>query len=364
MSLTSEVEIPADQVVSDEIPASLWNMLPANGKYIKTVLDFSGYTTCEPFLTMKDHKDLQPAFDCVRENENLLNGDDDLERFKKNPSQVKLLPGHMKLMDKFIDKVKSLKRNLSTSDHPPSKTKRRNVPKAKAEESTPDDNSDENSVLATLRNNMETWFKTVPNAETIAGANKFTSSMQTVLFELSKSPLQGATPTPTFTCQVCDHRLTITRSQTKGLYILSNVQRHITKNCWISKSSAKVAQKSPQGSKQDFFSPKSGQTKSSSSSSSNQGAGQTIVVIGDESDTFAWRTSPTIVAEDVIGNTEVRFDITPLKHKEQRTIDAKDDDPSDDYQEQLTDTTETAGGNLDDQQPSTSNAVMKNESKN
>ena len=85
MSLTSEVEIPADEVLSDEIPCSVWNLLPASAQYIKTVLDFSGYTTFEPFLTMKNHNDLQLAFDCVRADANLLTGEESLTYSKKTP---------------------------------------------------------------------------------------------------------------------------------------------------------------------------------------------------------------------------------------------------------------------------------------
>ena len=138
-------------------------------------------------------------------------------------------------MDKFIDKIKSLKRESSTSAHSLSKAKRPNVPKVKGGEKTPDNNSDENVVLDTLRKNMEAWFKTVPNAGAIALEKKFTSPMQAVLFQFSKSPLQGATPTPTYTCQVCKHTLTITRSVTGGVYLLSNVQRHITKTARLQK---------------------------------------------------------------------------------------------------------------------------------
>ena len=53
-------------------------MLPPNGQYVRPVLEFSGYTTFESYMGMKDHKDLLPAFEFLQENHDLLSGDEEL----------------------------------------------------------------------------------------------------------------------------------------------------------------------------------------------------------------------------------------------------------------------------------------------
>ena len=69
---------------------------------------FAGYNTCESYASMKNAG--EPAFIFVRENQEIINDTNILGIFKDFPSKVKLLPGLVPVMNKFIDAVKSLKR--------------------------------------------------------------------------------------------------------------------------------------------------------------------------------------------------------------------------------------------------------------
>ena len=71
---------------------------------------FAGYNTCESYASIKNASDLEPAFVFVRENQEIINDTKILGIFKDFPSKVKLLPGLVPVMNKFIDAVKSLKR--------------------------------------------------------------------------------------------------------------------------------------------------------------------------------------------------------------------------------------------------------------
>ena len=77
-----------------------------------------------------------------------------------------------------------------------------------------------------------------------------------------------------------------------------------------------------------YFTPRSAEAKSSSPVNSSRVTGPTIV-LGDETDNFTYRTEPTIVATEVIGDTEVSFTIGSVNHKEQQTIRTTDENLSD-----------------------------------
>lgn len=277
-------------------------MLRSLPNYVKTVLEFSGYDNYEAFLSIKDHNDLQPAFKFVKENKDLLSGDEDLGIFKKNPAKLMLLPGHIKIVDKFIENLKSHKRRSLCEPQ----AKRTKITTKRCDETSSGNKGE--VIINTLLKNMEIWFSSLSNAESLAALTNFSSPMETVHFDLVSSPIEGLAPTPTFTCQVCKSRLTITRCKSRGVYILSNVQRHINRNCWIGKK-AKTGHTTNQNLL--FFYTKDDQhaSTSSSSSSSSSSTVPSTLIIGDDTDEFVIQTEPTIVAQDLIGETEVSFTV-------------------------------------------------------
>lgn len=270
-------------------------------------------------MSMKDHNDLQPAFEFVKENKFLLSGDEDLGIFTNDPSKLLLLPGHKRIMDNFIKNVKSSKKK-SICEQPSKKKKRLKTSTERSKEIL--EKANQESILLTLSKKMEIWFSLVPDADILAEKLKFSSPMQTVQFEILKSPLQGSMPTPIFTCQVCKAKLTITKCKLKDVYKLSNAQRHINKTCWVAKSRANFSGKT-QNLKPYFFYPESFQQDSSSSSSSTLSVSLTqsdssTVIVSDESDDFTCQTTPFIVAQDVVGDTEVSFAVANLSHKKMK----------------------------------------------
>lgn len=153
--------------------------------YLKNLLlEFSGY---EAFLSIKDHNDLHPAFQFVKENKDLLSGGEDLGIFKKDPSKLMLLSGHKKIMDKFIEYVKCLKKR-SLCEPQSKETKCIKIMSARCDETLSGDKGE--LILNTLRKNMETWFSSLPNAKSLAALSNFSSPMQTIQFDLSNSPIE------------------------------------------------------------------------------------------------------------------------------------------------------------------------------
>ena len=100
---------PSDDVTDDDIPQSVWNIIPKSSAYMKNILKFSGYTTRESFALINGLDDLQKVFDFVKENSELIDPES-LGIFAHNPEKLKILPGVEGIVRRFLNKIKSLKR--------------------------------------------------------------------------------------------------------------------------------------------------------------------------------------------------------------------------------------------------------------
>ena len=177
-------------------------------------------------------------------------------------------------------------------------------------------------------------------------------------------------PTPIFICNVCKKEISITKCKSKDVYILSNVQRHILKSCWIKNNAPSENKSANQKPLHPFFQPKSSSSSEISSSKSNITSRMPTVEVGDKNDSFQLLYTPPPISKEFTGDTEVSFRIETSQSQSTETIKSEPQSTQATaiQQRQSTSTTNiqndpqqptSMGDNHDDQNQSTENAVIK-----
>ena len=233
--------------VDGVVPEELWSMFPAKGNYLKNILIFTGYETCESILTLSNENELNEVFGFIRETLDLIDESDKkrmLGIFEKLPQKVSLLSGLKPVLGKFIQAVRSFKYPAKTFENV-LQPKRRKISSHKSESVVrePDNITINFSVSSdrseTLKGKMLTWLNKKPNCQKYAKQIDF-AIVDTFKFTQSNSsfPYSSSSSRETnfiFHYCVCRIEIVMTKKQ-NGSILLSNAQRHISNNCWLNET--------------------------------------------------------------------------------------------------------------------------------
>ena len=211
------------------IPEKLWKIFPSHGSYLVHILKFCGYQSRETILKLKDEKEVAKMFEFAAQHHDLLDQEEKILTFgifARKPTAVSILPGLTPVFRRFIKEVEDLvpkpKQSASKFFQKSTSSPSSSLPAAASKSSANKEVTIE-SITARMENWLDKEKKKNPH---------FSTSVEDVMKKCLISITENGQFR--FKCkqQGCSEVFMLTISS--GFCNLSNVQRHITKSCWLS----------------------------------------------------------------------------------------------------------------------------------
>ena len=95
------------------IPEHLWNIIPESGQYIVEVMKFCGYSDLESISKLKDPKEREKMFSCMREISETIETQAERKNlfgiFCEAPDKLRILPGLERTFNRFLEEVEKVR---------------------------------------------------------------------------------------------------------------------------------------------------------------------------------------------------------------------------------------------------------------
>ena len=212
---------------NDAIPEAAWNIFPENGKYLKKILDFGGYSTRKSLESLEKEGEVEKLFEFIRDIAEDI--DDEEERkellgvFHKNPKKLKILPGLADIFQRFIanNKPEKIDGRKSSSSQPVFSKSVPPVNKSAGD-------IDESVTSSSLTEQLEEWVSYKFEE------NHLQERLQNCLKEQFKDTFSLDVSKKECICLCCKQTLMMPKKNYSGKIKLSitNITRHL-KNCWL-----------------------------------------------------------------------------------------------------------------------------------
>ena len=225
---------------SDAIPESAWNVFPESGSYIKNIMIYGGYSTRKSLNTLQKKEELEALFNFIREMADDMTEEerrDLLGVFNRNPQKLRIIPGCVAILEKFIEDNKSKSKegenfllgSLSTSNSSSSgrTNSKMNVTLLNTSAGEIDDSVTEESVSDQLKE----WWDSILKEDGML-AEKLVNCKKDSFADTFSMKWTG--DDRKCICEICEVPLVLPKKYKKDSVVLSisNVTKHM-KNCWL-----------------------------------------------------------------------------------------------------------------------------------
>ena len=215
---------------NDAIPEAAWNVFPENGKYLKKILDYGGYSTRKSLESLEKEGEVAKLFEFVRDISEDI--DDEEERkellgvFHKNPKKLQILPGLFEVFQSFISNNKRGK-----IDGRKSRSSQPVFSKSPPPVNTSAGDIDESVTTSSLTEQLEEWVSSKFEE------NHLQERLQNCLKDQFKETFSLDVSKKECICLCCKQCLLMPKKIYAGKIKLSisNITRHM-KNCWLDSS--------------------------------------------------------------------------------------------------------------------------------
>ena len=111
-----------EKELSQEIPITVWNILPKNANYIRKIMIFSGYETLDSVITLQNEAERKKMFQFAVMMKDVIEDHDEMFGiFSRIPEKVMILPGLNSVFEKFIQAAVHLKKEHQQKIQPNTK---------------------------------------------------------------------------------------------------------------------------------------------------------------------------------------------------------------------------------------------------